>query len=436
MTTKIHQEWLGKLPENWNRVSIRDLGDIYSGSTPSRNREEYWNGSVAWVTPGEITELHQKWLLETREYISEAGYKNSSTHLLPEGTILVTTRATIGYIALAGIPVTTNQGFKSIVPNKSTDPSFYFHMLKQLAPEMDRLASGSTFKEISGKNFAGIIVPRPEQDEQALIAAILDTIDDAIRYTKLLIEKLKQIRAGLMHDLLTYGIDENGDLRDPKRNPDQFTESKLGIIPNTWSIKSLEGVSTRLTDGTHEGAKSSPDGTIPFLYVSCIRDERIYWEYAGSITEDVYERISKGREPQKDLILYTVVGSYGYAAIVEDDRKFSFQRHIAYISPDQDKVSPQFLEAWLNSDYCRAYADRVALGNAQKTITLGELEKYPVPVPPFIEQKLIADVLVRSRDSIFSEQHHLEKLQLLKQGLMDDLLTGQVRVLDLLGKKD
>jgi len=116
------------------------------------------------------------------------------------------------------------------------------------------------------------------------------------------------------------------------------------------------------------------------------------------------------------VILYTSVGSYGYAALVKEDYQFSFQRHIAYILPNTEKVFPEYLAWWLNSTECRRYADTVALGNAQKTVTLGELSRFPVPLPKYEKQKRIAIILETHDYRIRMEETYLEKLKLQKKG--------------------
>lgn len=193
---------LGRIPREWEIVSIEQLGKVESGGTPSRQVRSFWNGPVNWVTPSELTQLDGRFLYSTRESITEAGLANSAAKLLPPGSILVTTRATIGAIAIAGTPVSTNQGFKSIVPNENADSDFYYYLLQLLVPEMARLASGSTFVEISRRDFAAIRVPRPPLPEQRRIAVILDAHDARLRAEEAYRDKLQQLKQGLMHDLL------------------------------------------------------------------------------------------------------------------------------------------------------------------------------------------------------------------------------------------
>lgn len=430
-----YQRFLQSLPADWGRKEIRQLGTVIGGGTPSREVPSFWRGTVPWVTPGEVSGNAIKFLQDTNEHISASGLAGSGANLLPAGSLMVTTRATLGARAINAVPMATNQGFKSIVFKEAADAGFYLHLFEKVQPELVRRASGTTFLEISAAEFACIEVPSPSPDEKRLITEVLDTLDTAIHETEAIIAKLKAVNQGLLHELLTRGIDVKGELRPPQTEaPDCYKQSPLGWIPKEWNTRPLLDVSTRITDGTHQAVTTVADGTgdTPFLFVSCVRDGEVAWDKSASISRRDYLRISKGREPQPRMVLYTAVGSYGHAAEVCDAREFAFQRHIACIYPDATQVIAGFMPLVLNWDPMRRYADRVALGNAQKTVTLGELARYPFVCPKKTEQAEIVDRMRAAQGKLTSEQRYLEKLQLQKSGLMHDLLTGRVRVTPLL----
>ncbi|AFY47528.1 restriction endonuclease S subunit [Nostoc sp. PCC 7524] len=289
------------------------------------------------------------------------------------------------------------------------------------------MMSGLAITRLTLQKIQSFEIPIPSLSEQQRIAEILDTVDEAIARTSSLIIKLKQTKAGLLQDLLTRGLDEDGKLRDPEAHPEQFKDSPLGKIPQDWEVVSLVSLCHRITDGSHQSVKTSDNG-VPFLYVSCVRDGKILWEQAAKIPENTYAEISKGREPVPGLILYTAVGSYGHAALVRENYKFSFQRHIAYVLPNKETIAPEYLVTFLNSPQCRKYSDQVALGNAQKTVTLTALCGFPIALPELTEQLRIAEILDIHDTRIRTEEAYLNKLKLQKQGLMQDLLTGKVRV--------
>jgi type I restriction enzyme, S subunit len=270
----------------------------------------------------------------------------------------------------------------------------------------------------------------PPLAEQRKIAEIMDTLDEAIRSTERLIAKLEKAKRGLIHALLTSGLDEFGRVRDPGRDSAVFHATSLGVLPSAWKVASLHEVSLKITDGTHQSvvATEHDSEAVPFLYVSCIGDNEIRWSRAGRISSDCYKRISQGRVPAAGMVLYTAVGSYGHAAVVQESLEFAFQRHIACIYPDTSQIEPAFMAIWLNGELAKDISDRIAIGNAQKTVTLGALADFPIPVPSKDEQIRLLAAAKPSDELRFSELSNLAKLRELKRGLADDLLSGRVHI--------
>lgn len=172
----------------WNIVTLGDEFRIESGGTPDTSTPEYWDGDIKWVTlvdiPGVITGIS-----DTARRITEEGLKKSSAKLLPKGTVLVSTRATIGRIGVAEDKMATNQGFKNVIVNEDNNPYFVAHMLKRKVPEMILLASGGTFKEISKTNFATIQIPLPPRKIQDQIVSTIMEGTSIIDANKKLIEE-------------------------------------------------------------------------------------------------------------------------------------------------------------------------------------------------------------------------------------------------------
>lgn len=207
-----YSAYLKALPCDWKIAPISQIAKVVGGGTPSRDVATYWNGAIPWVTPGEVSREESIFLSDTRECISAAGLASSGATLLPVGTLMITTRATLGARAISATPMTTNQGFKSLVFADPSDAPFYFYVANKLKPELRRRASGTTFLEVSSSEVSDIRVPVPPKEERTQIAHILDTLDTTIRQTEAIIAKLKQVKQGLLHDLLTRGIAANGEL--------------------------------------------------------------------------------------------------------------------------------------------------------------------------------------------------------------------------------
>jgi type I restriction enzyme S subunit len=406
------------MQDNWQCVTLEYLADVIDPQ-PDHRAPRFVEGGFSYVGIGDIDADGHIRHDQCRKVSKTAVEKQERAFTIEYEDIAFGKVGTVGkvvYLKEQG-RYAVSATLVIIKPKEIVDRHFLFHLLQshQTIENIILRQTGTTRATLGIQQIRAFEYVIPSLPEQKFIAEILDAIDETIAHTTSIIAKLKQIKAGLLHDLLTRGLDENGELRDAIAHPEKF------------QIVNLASICHRITDGSHQSVKTSDIG-VPFLYVSCIRDGQILWEQAAKISEQTYTQISKGREPISGVILYTAVGSYGYAALVKEDCQFSFQRHIAYILPDADKVFPEYLAWWLNSAECRSYADIVALGNAQKTITLGELSKFPVPLPKYEEQKRIATVLEAHDNRIRIEEAYLDKLQLQKKGLMHDLLTGRVRV--------
>lgn len=155
--------FIDNINSNWEIGCIADIGTVIGGGTPSKAKSEYYtNNGIAWITPKDLSNQKSKFISRGENDITELGLKNSSAKIMPKGTILFSSRAPIGYIAIANNDITTNQGFKSIIPNIEFGTSYIYYLLKQNIPIIESMASGSTFKEVSGKTMKEIPVIIPD----------------------------------------------------------------------------------------------------------------------------------------------------------------------------------------------------------------------------------------------------------------------------------
>lgn len=166
----------------WKKCTISDIGTVVGGATPStKNVANYENGTIAWITPKDLSTLRGRYIKSGERNITEIGLKSCPTRLLPPRTVLFSSRAPIGYVAIAENEVCTNQGFKSVIPNAETDPLFLYYLLKYNKDAIENMGSGTTFKEISGNTMKNVTVKVPVNiDEQRKIAEILGALDDKI----------------------------------------------------------------------------------------------------------------------------------------------------------------------------------------------------------------------------------------------------------------
>jgi len=421
-----HSEWLDSIPPDWNCITLDQIGEVISGSTPSRAIPKYWDGEYPWVTPGELSNLKTSHLTETRDYLTRTGLLACSSGLLASETLLITTRATIGAKVLAGVPVSTNQGFKSIVFKSSENPNFYFHLFDLMPGELKRLASGTTFLEISGHEFKKIRVPHPCPLEQRRIAEILDTVDDAIRRTDQVIEKLQQMKQGLLHDLLTRGIDENGELRPPPEEaPHLYKDSPLGLIPKMWGVISLrDALSVKLGFAFHS-EDYADEGLLNFRVSNIGRPVHDFGERRFLPTR--FWNQFPGQQLHGGEIVVVMVGAtVGKLGRVPFDVCPALQNQNMWNLVPNESIYREFL--WLVlPDAIRRHLS-LSQGSARDFLTQKDFLRTLIVVPSYSEQRSFSTKAVVLDTQLNAEETYLEKVLTLKKGLMDDLLTGKVRV--------
>lgn len=166
---------------DWIETTLGDIGDIVGGATPSTKHEEYYGRNIAWITPKDLSSFKGRYVSSGERTLTEAGLASCSAQMMPPNTILFTSRAPIGYVAIANQSVCTNQGFKSIVPHDCVDPLFLYYLLKFNKDRIEAMGSGTTFKEVSGKTMKEVPVRIPRMvSDQKKISSILDSIDSKL----------------------------------------------------------------------------------------------------------------------------------------------------------------------------------------------------------------------------------------------------------------
>jgi len=187
----------------WETRRLGEVAEIISGGTPNTSVAQYWDGEIWWCTPTDITATSGKYLTQTTRTISELGLRNSSAHLLPVGSILLCTRATIGELRLASIQVATNQGFKSLLCNDLVSNDFLYYLISTKKPKMLELAIGSTFLEISKRDVEALEIVLPSVSEQTAIAGVLSDMDNEITALEAQRRKTADLKQAMMQELLT-----------------------------------------------------------------------------------------------------------------------------------------------------------------------------------------------------------------------------------------
>ncbi|MCB2302037.1 restriction endonuclease subunit S, partial [Acinetobacter baumannii] len=192
------------------KMKLGECAEIHSGSTPRTNNPDFWDGDITWVTPKDLSKLKSKFISKTESKITQLGFDSCSTKLLPENSVLFSSRAPIGHVAINTIPMCTNQGFKSFVPKADLlDSQYLYYWLKANKEYLQDLGVGATFKEISKTVIANVEIPLPPLAEQRRIVSILDQADELRQKRQQAIEKLDQLLQATFIDM--FG--------DPVSNP-------------------------------------------------------------------------------------------------------------------------------------------------------------------------------------------------------------------------
>ncbi len=188
---------------DWKEVRLGEIAEIISGGTPSTAIGAYWGGDIPWCTPTDITSCKSNYLFDTERKITPAGLAGSAASLLPPGSLLLCTRATVGDVRIAGRAIATNQGFKSLVVNSQANSKFVYFVLQTLRQAMIEKSSGSTFLELGKNDLSNIVALMPPVKEQEAIAEALTVIDDELEALTEQVSKLRMVTEGMMQDLLT-----------------------------------------------------------------------------------------------------------------------------------------------------------------------------------------------------------------------------------------
>ena len=193
---------------NWKQGTIADLGNVVGGSTPSKAKPEYYTSNgIAWITPKDLSGNKSKFISKGESDITPAGLRNSSAVIMPRGTVLFSSRAPIGYIAIAKNEITTNQGFKSVVPHLHIGTAFVYCFLKHNLPKIESMASGSTFKEVSGSVMKAIPAVIPAKEALMNFSTITQPLFDQQELLESENQRLTRLRDALLPKLMSGEID-------------------------------------------------------------------------------------------------------------------------------------------------------------------------------------------------------------------------------------
>jgi type I restriction enzyme S subunit len=298
-----------------------------------------------------------------------------------------------------------------------------------------RDAVGSSYPALNDSDVKRFQIFLPPYREQQKIAQILDTLVAAIHETEAITAKLTALKQGLLHDLLTQGIEANGELR-PRQSeaPHHYKESPLGWIPKEWEIATLEAVSATVTSGSRDWARFYADSGALFVRIGNLTREHINFRFDSTI----YVRPPRNADGQRTRlesgdILISITADLGIVGVVPDGMGEAYiNQHVALVRPSLSAVNPRFVGHYLASPVAQAYISKLNDAGAKAGLTLPTVRGLLTVRPARTEQDLIADRLDKIDHCIRNSKTESAKLRELKAGLMGDLLGGRVRVTPLL----
>lgn len=405
------------VPEDWNIKHLDDFGYIVSGGTPSTSVSSYWNGMIPWCTPTDITGTEGIIISKTEKCITEDGLKNSSADILPSGSLLLCTRATIGDSKINSIPMATNQGFKNVIPFKDTCIKYLYYLLQTKKREMLEKATASTFAEISKSALCEIPLQAPEKQEQEQIAQVLFDIDALITDLQKLIQKKKNIRQGTMQMLVTG-------------------KKRLDGFDGDWQTTTLDKLCRLVTKqtGFDYSAEIKPSlvtapqiGTIPFIQNKDFEAFDINYNTDFFIPYDVAEKYPKILLDEVCLLI-SISGRIGNVAVF-DNKQTAFAGGAVGIAKLFDPDLASWCMLYLSGKDGQEQIFSNEKVGAQHNLTVADVRKLEIRLPEKTEREAIIGVLADMDDEISLLVEKLHKYEKVKKGMMEELLTGKVRLM-------
>lgn len=344
------------------------------------------------------------------------------------GDVLISVRAPVGALNIADRVYCIGRGLAAISFGRA-DPVFGAHALRFYSAALRRVSQGTTFEAIGSKELLALKLWLPPLAEQRRIGEILDTLDEAIQKTEQLIAKLKLMKQGLLHDLLTRGIDENGELRDPERPPELFKESELGLLPGSWRTMPL-GAAAELVDPnpSHRYPVEVEEGIPIASTENFLGDDDFDLGRSKKVPEYVFAAQTTRCRFAEDDVVFARKGRIGFARPYGRDRKV-FSHTVVVVKALKGAMTPRFLLWTMRSGpFFRGIRDRMNSNLGVPTLGVGFLSAVVVAVPSLDEQRRAADALDAADGRVSREEAYLAKLRRLQRGLAEDLLSGRVRV--------
>ena len=377
------------------KYKLGDICEIVSGSTPKTSVEEYWDGDIKWITPAELSD--DSYIInDTVRKITELGVKKTGLTPFPEGTVILSSRAPIGKVAIAGCEIYCNQGFKNLICSDKINNRYLYWFLKGNTEFLNSLGRGATFKEISKGIVSEIVINVPDNDSQERAVNNLERISQIIRLRKHELEVLDELIKARFVEM--FGT---------------INENKFG-----YEIRTLQDVCEQIKDGTHQTPEYTEDRENGFKFLSSkdVTSGKIDWSNIKYIPESLHNELYARFAPKRGDLLLAKNGTTGVAAVVDCDEVFDIYVSLALLRPIN--IDSIYLWAVVNSTETKHQFDGSLKGIGVPNLHLGEIKKTKILVPPIEKQRMFGVFLKQVDKSKVAVQKALDETQILFDSLM------------------
>ena len=390
----------------------------------SKKPENYENGDIAWITPKDLSSFSGRYIQRGERNITEIGLKSCSTQLLPKNTVLFSSRAPIGYVAIAENAVCTNQGFKSVIPNEDTDPIFLYYLLKYNKDKIESMGSGTTFKEVSGNTMKNIVVSVPQDKQvQEKIASVLDAIDEKIEENERINNNLEQQAVVLFRSWFSaFSLSPNS----PRIN------SEFGEIPEDFEVVKVGSLPMLVTDYVANGSFASLKANVNLYqepnYAYFIRNTDLKSGTFGVfVDQHSYEFLSKSTLYGGEIIISNV-GDVGSVFLCPKlDGRMTLGNNIIMLRPEDDHLR-YYLYIWFKYLQGQALIQGIKGGSAQPKFNKTDFKNTSILIPPKDILTRFHETVAPMFETISQRQTETSCLTDLRDTLLPQLMSGELDV--------
>lgn len=391
--------------DEWEQRKLSDIAKIVGGGTPSTENIDYWDGDIDWYTPAEIG--NKIFASGSVRKITENGLNNSSAKLLPgKKTVLFTSRAGIGNMAILEHDGATNQGFQSLVCNDDIEPYFIFSMKDIIKEKAERVAAGSTFSEISGKKLSMLEFLFPDTIEQKQIGNCFKSVDNLITLHQRKLEQQKNLKKYFLQNMF------------PAKG-EKVPKIRLKGFTGEWEQYKLGECLSLITYGFTNPMEDTDDGPWK-VTAKDIADGQINYSSTRHTSMQSFLKLTAKSKPKKNDVLLTKDGTLGRTAIVKNEN-ICINQSVALLRCN-DRIMPEYLNIMLNSPRYKKEMIDNAGGGTIKHIYITKVDKMLVDIPSLEEQKNIARCFRNFDQLIIAQQHKLVELETLKKYILQNML--------------